>query len=146
MRVFLFFLGLALTLPLVGGETYLVEPRPSLENPRQIVVEINSADEKVISGAISSINNLIKAYQPGFVEIAVVIYGPALPRVKAQTGDLPKRLEALAMMDVELIACRNTMETYNITEEQLIEGMDTVQAGLQEIVERKLAGWIHLKP
>lgn len=146
MKPIRFFLLLALALPLWAGETVLSHPKPTLEHPRQLVIEINSGDEKTVSGAIAAVNNLIKAYQPGFVEIAVVIYGPALPYAKKNSGELSQRMETLIMMDVALIACRNTMETYRLSQEQLIDGMDTVQAGLQEIAERKLAGWIHLKP
>lgn len=137
---------LSLSLYLVAGDTVLSKPVPTLENPRKIVIEINSADEKVVSGAIATVNNLIKAYNMGFVEIAVVVYGPALLFAKKSDMEITKRFETLIMMEVELIACRNTMQTYKLQESDLIGGIETVQAGLQEIVERSLDGWVHLKP
>lgn len=129
-----------------AGDTVLSKPIPTIENPRKIAIEINSADEKIVSGAIATVNNLIKAYGMGYVEIAVVVYGPALNFIKKSDAEITKRFETLGMMDVEIIACRNTMTTYKLKESDLIDGIETVQAGLQEIVEKQLSGWVHLKP
>ena len=44
--------------------------------------------------------------------------------------------------DVEFIACKNTMETMKWTEKDFIDGIDYTQAGIVEVIERQVDGYI----
>jgi len=48
--------------------------------------------------------------------------------------------------DVEFIACGNTMKTYNVDKKELLKGVDIVTAGIVELIERQVAGWIYIRP
>jgi intracellular sulfur oxidation DsrE/DsrF family protein len=38
------------------------------------------------------------------------------------------------------------METKKLTKTDMLEGISYAKAGMQEIVERKLSGWVYLTP
>jgi hypothetical protein len=59
---------------------------------------------------------------------------------------LQKRLKSLMTYDVEFIACGNTMKTYNIDKKELLDGVDVVTAGIVELIERQIGGWIYIRP
>lgn len=44
--------------------------------------------------------------------------------------------------DVEFIVCKNTMETMNWTKDDFIDDVSYVQAGIVELIERQVAGYI----
>jgi intracellular sulfur oxidation DsrE/DsrF family protein len=44
--------------------------------------------------------------------------------------------------DVEFIVCKNTIETMKWTEEDFIDGVDYTQAGIVEVIERQVDGFI----
>ncbi len=48
-------------------------------------------------------------------------------------------------MGVTIVACRNSMRSRNITEDQLIDGVKIVNAGVAEIVRKQAEGWVYLK-
>jgi hypothetical protein len=48
--------------------------------------------------------------------------------------------------DVEFVACGNTMHTKKIQEDELIEGVEIVTAGIVEMVERVQEGWVNIVP
>ena len=50
------------------------------------------------------------------------------------------------LLDVEFVACGNTMRTKKIKKDELIDGVDIVTAGIVEIAERVKDGWINIVP
>lgn len=44
--------------------------------------------------------------------------------------------------DVEFIGCKNTMETMHWTKNDFIDGVTYVQAGIVELIERQVKGYI----
>jgi intracellular sulfur oxidation DsrE/DsrF family protein len=57
------------------------------------------------------------------------------------------RLKSLADgYDVELIGCLNTMKTMKWSKKDFIDGVAYKQAGVAEVIEREVAGWIVFAP
>ncbi len=44
--------------------------------------------------------------------------------------------------DVEFVVCKNTMDTMKWTEDDFIDDLIYVQAGIVELVERQIAGYV----
>jgi intracellular sulfur oxidation DsrE/DsrF family protein len=55
-------------------------------------------------------------------------------------------VDALMQIDVEFVACENTMRTKKIDKSELIEGVEIVTAGIVEMTERVQDGWINIVP
>ncbi|CAA6817797.1 MAG: Unknown protein [uncultured Sulfurovum sp.] len=138
-------------LSFVWSETELTEPKPSMLNPRKFIFPITSADEDKISHVLSSVSNVVKFYGVDKCEVIIVAYSKGIKSVlkepKFFDKDIQKRLKSVMMYDsVEFIACNNTMKTYEIKEKELLKDVNVVTAGIVEIIERQLDGYIYVRP
>lgn len=141
---------LLLTVSFLYSDTEFADPKPSLENPRQFVFPITSDNEYEISHVLSSASNVMKFYGPEKCEVAIVCYSKGIKAVMKDANFFDKtlqtRLKSLMTYDVEFIACGNTMKTYNIDKKELLDGVDVVTAGIVELIERQVGGWIYIRP
>ena len=129
------------------AETEFAKPKPAMDNPRQLVFSIPTADEKEVNRIISTVNNVIKFYGVENTEVVIVAYGQGLKALlKKGNTDIRKRIEALMTYDVEFVACGNTMRTLKIGKKDLLEDISFATAGIVEIIERKLQGFNYTQP
>lgn len=143
MRTF-FFLFMLFTLSF--ADTKFAEPKPAFDNQRLIVFSIKSADDEEINHVLSSANNVLKFYGPENVHMRIVAYYHGIRALLKKEKDIAVRVDALMQYDVEFVACRNTMQTKNIKENELIDGVEIVTAGIVEVVERVKDGWVNIVP
>ena len=136
---------LAHTAALSPALATMAEPEPSFDNPRQIVFSLSEKDEKRVNAVLNNVANVQKAYGIDNVKLAVVAYGPGIWSL-LQDSPVRARIESLLKYDVEFVACGNTLDSIHKTDSDVIEGVTRVQAGLVEIVERRLSGWVDIKP
>lgn len=122
------------------------QPAPTFENPRKAVFQISDGSDKMLNAAINNINNLLKAYEPGKITIGVIAWGDGIRLLAAKNNKYASRVKALQEVDVEFVACMNTMEHKHLKKSDMLEGVTFVQAGLQEIIERDMSGWMYIKP
>lgn len=120
-------------------------PHPSIEHPRRVIFQFGYGDEKSAGRMINYVVNLQKAYEPGHIDIAVVCLNDGIFLIKKDTP-LKERVQSLMDVGVEFIACENTMDTKKLTKNDMLYGISYTRAGMQEIIERRLAGWINLVP
>jgi len=127
-------------------DTELSEPQPDFDAPRKIMLQISTSDEKKINDVLWNAVNLQKFYGIDNVRIAIVAFGPGMQALYSETSPVGERIESLLKYGIEFIGCGNTMETTKHVEADLIPGVGFVTAGIAEIVERQLAGWIYVHP
>lgn len=136
-----------LTLCIVSfADTEFAEPKPSIDNQRQIIFSIKSGNDEEIHHVLSSANNVLKFYRPENVEMKIVAYYHGIKALQKEHKEIALRVRALMLLDVEFVACGNTMKTKKITKEELIEGSVIVTAGIAEMIERVKEGWINIVP
>lgn len=128
------------------ADTVFAEPKPAIDNQRQIVFSIKSADDEEINHVLSSANNVLKFYGPEKVHMRIVAYYHGIKALLKKEKDIAVRVDALMQYDVEFVACGNTMKTKNIKPEELIDGVEIVTAGIVEMVERVQEGWVNIVP
>ena len=128
------------------GDTRYAEPKPSIDNQRQILFSINSGDDEKINHVLSSANNVLKYYGPENVHMRIVAYYHGIKAVLKANKEIAERVNTLMQYDVEFVACENTMTTKHIKKEELIDGTEVVTAGIVEIAERIKEGWIYIVP
>ena len=129
-----------------NGDTEYAEPKPTIIEPRKIVFSIKSADDEVINHLLSSANNVLKFYGPENVNMRIVAYYHGIKMLLKKEKKTAKRVDALMQIDVEFVACENTMRTKKIDKSELIEGVEIVTAGIVEMTERVQDGWINIVP
>jgi len=131
---------------LMFADTEFADPKPSIDAPRQIVFSVTEGDDEAINHVLSSANNVLKFYGPEKVQLEIVAYSGGIRTVLKSNPKIAERVRTLMLYDVTFIACGNTMRTKNIKEDQLIDDVEIVTAGIVEMIERVKAGWIYIKP
>ena len=141
------FIGFVFLLSFLSAETEFADPKPSLENPRKFVFPITKNSRDEINHVLSSANNVIKFYGPEKTEVVIVAYSKGIEAVmNHRDREIKKRVEALMTYEVEFIACGNTMRTLKIEKSELIDDVEIVTAGIVELIERQLRGYIYIRP
>ena len=140
---------LLIILLLCGGllyaDTEFADPKPSIDNPRRFVFPISEGTDEAINHVLSSTNNVMKFYGPEKCEVCIVCYSKGIKALQKHRS-FSKRVKSLMTYDVEFIACGNTMRTLKIKEKDLLDGVEVVTAGIVELIERQLRGWIYIRP
>ena len=129
------------------GQSKFSDPQPTFDNPRKLVINMHDSDLDTVNHTIGSIYNILKEYPSETLKVAVVLYGKGMRVVKIDYDAATlNRIKSLMEYDVEFIGCKNTMETMKWTQDDFIDGIDYVQAGIVEIIERQTAGYIGVTP
>ncbi len=132
---------------LLFGKMHFAEPMPSFDEPRKWVIKLHSADLEVVNHTLGAIYNVLKIYPDEGIKIAVVSYAHG---IRALRKDYDKhtlsRISSLMDYEVEFIVCRNTMETMKWKDEDFIEGVSYVQAGVADLIEKSADGWNEVTP
>ena len=139
-------LGLAAPAQAQFLETEMADPPPDFDQPRKIMLQISTDDEQKINDILWNAVNLQKFYGFDNVQIAIIAFGPGMVALYSKDSPVRERIENLLKFDIGFVGCGNTMETTHREESELIEGVEYVQAGIAEIVERQLKGWIYVHP
>ena len=148
MRSFIgIWLLLAMSFSSLTAETEFAEPKPSMDNPRKFIFPITKWNNDEIHHILGSANNVIKFYGVDNTEVVIVAYSQGIKALmKHRDNKIRKRVKSLMTYDVEFIACANTMKTLKIDKKELLEGVEVVTAGIVELIERQLKGYIYIRP
>jgi hypothetical protein len=124
------------------------DPKPSFEAPRKWLIRINNSDITKVSHTLDSINNVLKGYPQETLKIKVIIYANGIRAVRTDYDDkVLKRIKSLMLYDnIEFIVCKNTMDTMGWKKTEFIDGVEYVQIGIADVIERIADGWIDVTP
>lgn len=129
-----------------AAETQMADPPPGFDNPRRIILQLTSDDPKVVNNILYNAVNLQKFYGQDNVQIAIVAFGAGMEALYEKTTPVKDRITSLQQYGVEFIGCGNTMATTGHSPEELVDDVAVVTAGIAEIVERQLRGWVYIRP
>jgi len=123
------------------------DPKPTFDNPRKWVIKLRSAHHETVNHMLSSINNVLKVYPQESIQISVIAYAQGM-RVLRNDYDPQtlKRIKSLQEYEVEFVGCLNTMDTMKWKEDEFIEDISYVRAGIAEVIERIVGGWVNVTP
>ena len=127
-------------------ETELSKPKPSIGEPRKVVLQLSSGDPGTMNDVLNNAVNIQKFYGMDRVSIAVIVYGAGMEALYAETSPVRERVTSLQQYGLEFVGCGNTMDATDHEPKDLIDGVSWVEAGIAEIIERKLDGWSVIRP
>jgi intracellular sulfur oxidation DsrE/DsrF family protein len=143
MKIILSFL--IVTLSLFAQE--FSNPKPSFDEPRKWLIKISTKDKDKIDHIIGGIYNVLKEYPAETLAIKVAVYGPGMRMLRKDYDKrIQDRVKSLMEYEVEFIACVNTMTTMKWKKDDFIDDLTYVKAGIVEVIEKKVAGWIEVTP
>jgi intracellular sulfur oxidation DsrE/DsrF family protein len=123
------------------------DKKPTFDDPRLWIVKLNTNDIDKVNHILDNINNVLKIYPSKTLDVTVIVYSSGMRVLKKDYDkNTLLRIKSLMEYDVEFIGCKNTMETMGWKEDDFIEDINYVQAGIAQILERVASGWIELTP
>ena len=97
---------------------------------------------------LNNVANLLKSFDETAVKTIEVLANSEAVKAYAQdrAGVTFSKMDDLAQKGVRFVACRNALNGLNIAKEQLYPFVDSVPAGVRELVDRQLDGYAYIKP
>jgi len=141
-------LFLLLIIPfMLFAKYHFKDPKPNFDNPRKIIIKLNNKDIHYANHLLGTIYNILKEYPDGGVKVVVIAYGPGMRVIKKNYDKKTlSRIRSLMEYDVEFIGCINTMQTMGWKKKDFIDDINFVQAGVMEVIERQVHGFIDATP
>lgn len=123
------------------------DPKPSFDNPRKWVIKLRSAHLETVNHMLGSIYNVLKVYPQETIQISVIAYAQGMRVLKKDYDPvILDKIRSLQEYEVEFVGCLNTMDTMNWKEDDFLEDITFVRAGIAEVIERIAGGWINVTP
>lgn len=118
---------------------------PALAADQQVVLQVSDNDEGKWNLALNNAKNLQSAYGKDKVDIEIVVYGPGIGMLKAEST-AGNRIADAGANGVKVVACENTMKAQKLARADMLEGIGYVPGGVVEIMERQKQGWAYIRP
>jgi len=133
---------------LAFGAVEFADPKPSFDVPRKWLIRVNSSETTKLNHIINAMNNVLKGYPEETLQVKVVFYANG---IRAARKDYDKkvlsRIKSLMIYDnMEFVVCKNTMDTMGWKKDEFIDGVEYVQIGIADVIERIADGWIDVSP
>ncbi len=124
------------------------EPMPDFENPRKWLIRVNSSEPEKLNHILNAINNVLKGYPEEALQIEIIFYANGVRATRKDYDEkVLARIRSLMIYDtIEFIVCKNTMDTMGWKKSEFMDGVDYVQIGIAEVIERVADGWIDVSP
>lgn len=98
---------------------------------------------------LNNVNNLLLSYGESAMNISIEI----LANSEAVKGYISNSnildcnvIESLLQGGVKFVACNNALLGMNISKEQILPFVNIVPAGIRELVDKQINGYIYIKP
>lgn len=115
----------------------------ALAAEHKVMLQVSDNDEAKWNLALNNAKNLQAAFGKDNVEIEIVVFGPGIGMLKAEST-VGNRIQDAG--GVKLIACENTMKAQKLQRDDMLDGIAYVPAGVAEITTRQKQGWAYIRP
>jgi len=95
---------------------------------------------------LHNIQNLIDDLGEETVDVALVANGEGVRAVIKSPNVHKGRIKRLAEQGVRFLACANSLRFFGLTEDDLLDPVDVIPAGVSELVKRQAEGWAYIRP
>lgn len=123
----------------------LAGPALAQDKPQRLLIQISDENPKVWGLALANARNVRHDLGPDKVQIEIVVYGPAIRMLEAES-DWRDRVTQVLDEGIRVIACENTMATLGLKRDDMLGGVDFVKTGLAHVMKRELEGWAYARP
>lgn len=118
------------------------------DTQHKLVIQVSTDDPRTQKIALNNAVNLQKIYGLDDVIIEIVAYGPGLELLTSKSKQA-SRVTSLSQQNITFSACGNTMKKIKKktgTLPALLEGVQTVNAGVDRIMKLQEQGYAYIRP
>ena len=113
--------------------------------PNRLVLQVSDEEAKKWNTVLNNIRNVQADLGKDKVEVEVVVYGPGIGMLKADSL-VANRVEDAMAEGVRFVACGNTMTAQKLAKEDMIDKIDYAKAGIVRLMQRQQQGWTYIRP
>jgi intracellular sulfur oxidation DsrE/DsrF family protein len=140
--------SLALAFPASGYAASHAKAMPSAAETsikEKVVFQVSDADPKKWNLALNNIKNVQNDLGKNKVDIELVVYGPGIGMLKAESTAGNRVNDAVAA-GVDVVACENTMRAQKLAKDDMLKSVGYVKAGVIELIEKQRQGYAYVRP
>jgi intracellular sulfur oxidation DsrE/DsrF family protein len=131
------------TLGAAAGPALGQQKKPAAKH--RVIFQVSDNDPARWNLALNNARNVQTDLGARNVQIEIVVYGPGINMLKAESA-VAGGLAAALDTNVGLIACENTMQNNKVARDEMYGGIKYVQAGVTHIMRRQGEGWAYIRP
>jgi intracellular sulfur oxidation DsrE/DsrF family protein len=117
----------------------------SVKAPHHVVFSVTEEDQHIWNEVFGNFRNIQHEFGPENIRIEMVVYDQAMGMLKDDSLVAEKVSDALAD-GVKIVACMNSMKAQGLKKDDMLNGIDYVQAGIVELIKLQAAGWAYIRP
>ena len=118
---------------------------PQASGRPRVVLQMSEADPAKWNLALNNAKNIQTDLGAANVEVELVAYGPGIGMLKADSV-VGNRVDEAIAAGVKVVACENTMRNQKLSQNDMLNKIGYVQAGVVEIMQRQQQGWAYIRP
>lgn len=141
-------ISLALAIPATGYAASHAKAMPGaseMHKKDKVVFQVSESDPKNWNLALNNIKNVQEALGKDKVDVELVVYGPGIGMLKAESVAGNRVNDAVAN-GVKVVACENTMHNLKLTKDDMLKSVSYVPGGVIELMEKQKQGWAYIRP
>jgi intracellular sulfur oxidation DsrE/DsrF family protein len=96
--------------------------------------------------AITNITNLFKALENETFNAVLLVNGPGIKLMAKENTDFPGDIRGIKELGADIRVCRNAMNHFGLSPEQICPECDIVPAGVVELIDLQRKGYAYIKP
>jgi intracellular sulfur oxidation DsrE/DsrF family protein len=134
---------LTLTFLVIALTTFSQKKNKKKEEGYKIVFQLTTADTTAQKALMKQLSN-ITSVSPT-TKIEVVCHGPGLDMLRNDKSIVAEKINLFSTKGVVFNACQFSMKERNVKQEQILESVKYVEAGILYIVDLQSKGWYYIK-
>lgn len=111
----------------------------------QAVFQVSDADPQKWNLTLNNVKNVIEELGAEKVDLEIVVYGPGIGMLKADSP-VGKRIAEALKSGVKVVACENTMKGQNLVYADMLPEIGYVPAGVVELITKQREGYSYIRP
>lgn len=138
---------LGLAFPVPGHAADAIQPKAvaKVSSKEKVVFQVSDGDPKKWNVALNNIKNVQEALGKDKVDVELVVYGPGVDMLKAESIAGNRVNEAVAD-GVRVVACEVTMKAQKLTKDDMLKSIGYVPGGVIELMKRQKQGYAYIRP
>jgi intracellular sulfur oxidation DsrE/DsrF family protein len=115
------------------------------EEKAKLVIQVSDNDTAKWNLALNNAKNIQKDLGKANVELEIVVFGPGINMLKAES-EVGNRVAEAVDSGIKVLACQNTMRNQKLNKEDMLGSVGYVPAGVVEIMQKQHQGYAYLRP
>jgi intracellular sulfur oxidation DsrE/DsrF family protein len=120
-------------------------PAQTAAAKNKAVFQVSDADPQKWNLTLNNVKNVADDLGQDAVDLEIVVYGPGIGMLKAESA-VGKRIAEALKSGVKVVACENTMKAQKLVYSDMLPDIGYVPAGVVELIKKQREGYAYIRP